>query len=257
MIDTVSYKVKKRYLYKFVRQIQPIRDEVNLHFDHSELGCLAVGNSHICMVSVGLDSNVFEEYPPYPQLDEEIPLSVDSLREAMKPFEFDEVLNVTVSQEKQGKTKVIIKSGNKETWFKTISKTEQPSYPTKLKMENELELENSDLRVLAKMTEENVQFNTLTDYKMEVTNKEESQEEEETSKVYMRLLLSDEVKQLKSNAKSIYASDRLEKISKAIPKDRTLTIEIGDDYPAKILFEREEGAVSGHYLVAPRITESG
>ncbi|MFB6284894.1 MAG: DNA polymerase sliding clamp [Halobacteria archaeon] len=55
------------------------------------------------------------------------------------------------------------------------------------------------------------------------------------------------------NAFSLFSLDYLDSMSKAIPRDAQLTLEIGDDYPVKMNFDIVGGDGHVTYLLAPRI----
>jgi len=254
MAKKKKYRVKKRYMHKFLRSIQAIRGEAVVNFDYTGIHALQVDLAHVGMVSAQLDRTGFEKYE---MIEGKYLLDVDCFREAIKPFVYDDILEITI-EDGEYWLDIEVRHGNRKTWFRTgAEEFDKPNIPDLSEsMNTEFELENSDLRDLCKMASDEVRFNTLKEYGVEVTTFDSNSETkfvEDNNRVYMAIELEDEVKEWIEDLDNVVATDYLKSISKAQPKKSTLKVETGIDYPSRIGFKREEGVVRGYYLVAPRI----
>lgn len=59
--------------------------------------------------------------------------------------------------------------------------------------------------------------------------------------------------EMEDEARSLFSLDYLESMSKAIPGDAPVSMEIGVDYPVKMYFDISDGRGEVTYLLAPRI----
>jgi len=253
-----DFKIKKRYIYKFVRSIQAIADDVRLHFDYNGVQVLSVNPGHVAMVSVELNRQGFERYA---MLDDYIAVDVNRLREALEPFRFDDMLTFkvekTTTRDKDKvsrcdyeRHKITIVHDKKTTWFLTLEDADKCTYP-EMDLPNSATVENRDLRQLSKLADETVSFNSLENFGTEVTTFDSK--DEELNRVYMKVMLNTGDERIPQKARSAFASCYFEEITKALPKNKKLEVRYGDNYPLDLMFERENGIVNGHYTVAPRI----
>ena len=241
-------------MFKFLKTTEPIYGNGAIYFDYAGVGIVQVDASHVAMVNTFLDRQVFERYEV---LSEPFYLDYESLLEALQPFRFDDELEIVFDFSQDSiDVKISVEHGNKKTYFwqsDELLDGEVTSLPELSGLDNSFELENEDIRLLTKYNSECLRFQTLSEHGLKVsTDKDDRQPTD--YQVYMEILIeSESVKELKQNARSLYASDYLRNISKTFNKTQTFSIVYGDDYPTQVNFERENGAISGFYYIAPRI----
>lgn len=221
-------------------------EECKVHLDDDGLSVKAVDPANVGMVELDLPSSSFESYEADGEL---IGLDLSRLQDIVGMAKAGDVVRLELDDE-TGKLRIQI-DGLRYTLslIDPDSIHQEPNVPD-LDLPAEVVLAGAEINRGIKasgMVSDHMAFGVDGDsFYMSASG--------DTDDVRVDLG-ADEVISLETSddARSLFSLDYLESMSKAIPSDAQVRMEVGTDYPVKLDFELSGGEAEVTYLLAPRI----
>jgi proliferating cell nuclear antigen len=228
-----------------VEAVSILVDEGRFHISRGELSLRAVDAANVAMVSLSLSSKAFDKYEAK---DTEVGVDIKKLSDILSLVDSSKQVKLEVDTQTK---KMII---NVENLSCDISLLElahvkkEPSVPS-LDLVGTVTLEGNEFRTGIKAAEKICDHVSLG---LEGENFFiEGKAETEHTKLSLPKSKLINIKPAK--VRSLYSLDYLSDMSKVIGKAPEVTIELGNDYPARISFPVADGRGQIEYLLAPRI----
>ena len=261
----MKYRIKKRYLYKFLKKCRVLYDEQRIEILEDRWHIKGVDPAHTCIVDQDLHKSAFERYTKRGLEDEKetIGVNIDWILDILSLFKYEDVIQIDIDQEEHYMS---LSSGNlqdNEMLLDTAGFTDfkVPSLKYAYKITN---IENSDLRDIIKLINrsedhmyinildgERVQLRSPHDWEMRSTLELDQDDEDIQIK---RLDEPDDEEHPGDTVECSFALDYLQDISKSIHKNKTIDqIKINQDYPMELMIREEENQIETRFLLAPRI----
>lgn len=260
-VDKGSFSIKKRYLYKFLRTLRPVTDEVRVEFKDDMVGLVAVDPAHVCMLDVKLGYEYMEDYEGLEDIT--LGLSVPKLRMFMSNFKYDDVLDVSIYRDrvrdyKGGSIKKDFMKVSCEGFSRTIPMLDtmgmaDPNIPS-LDFPVQLELNNEIFRTMVDLSDQmadHIQV-IVDDDKMKMVAEDDHDD----------LTFDSDDRDFDPNItwehnpgreEAMFAIDYFEDIINVLPKKADLKAKFKSEYPMRLKFQQEDKAIQGYYLLAPRL----
>ena len=222
-------------------------DECKIHLDEDELSVRAVDPANVGMVDMTLDATAFESYEAD---DELVGVNLSRLEDIVGMAGSGQLVQLELEEETR---KLHIQIDGLEYTLALIdpdSIREEPDIPD-LDLPAEVVVEGRDIGravTAADMVSDHIALGV-----------DEAEElfyvdaEGDTDDVHFELGPEDYISLAPGDAHSLFSLDYLKDMSKAIPGDAEVTIELGEEFPVKMHFEFGEGQGNVTYMLAPRI----
>lgn len=248
-------RVTKRKLYKFIKLIRPIYDEVIIQSHDEGIKVKVVDPAQVALVVVHLDKSGFQHL----DLDDDIAVNTRTINHFMRKFlKFDDVMDIKISSSPRmdfegsmkdsEHMKIEAKGYSYDTPLLDPTGMTEPSIPKLSEQNTEIKINNSVIRNISENSLSDAIIFTVVDNDLNITSTSDSDKLEFSS-----IKSEDDIDINGEDVRAIFIKDYLKDISKALPKNYDLELKMGNDYPLKIKFSIEDGDIHGYYLLAPRI----
>lgn len=264
----MKFKIKKRYLYKFLQKTDAIGgDEAKLTIYEGGWMIRGVDPAHCCMSNTRIHKFAFEEFTTgqEEEFEEKIGIDIPKIMNLLKLLLYDDEIEIKIYQEDDY---IQFKSGNLKDNERLIDTTILTD-PNEIRLQHKFEIckiPNADLRdfiALSKTKTDNIIITILDGKTLKIHTDEEWEEDvmlkynKERDNILICEKKFEETKNRKDPGKTFksnYALDYLETISKTFHKNETIDkIKLSKDYPIEFYITEEDGKVETQFILAPRI----
>ncbi len=238
-------KIRSDTLKGIVNIISTLVDEAKFNISPEGLNLKAVDPAHVAMIDLNVKKEAFEEY----SADEtKIGVDLDKIKDVLKLASSGDMVEMSQDEEK---SRLVMKVGNIVRRMNLVdtSSMSDPRVP-ELNLPAVVELAVGEIQKGIKAAE------SVSDH-IALTAEEgyfELYSEGDTDSVNLRLE-KDQLKEIsvEGKARSLFPLDYFSNLVKAIPSDTSVRINLGNNYPVKIMFNLADGKGNVGYLLAPRI----
>lgn len=243
-----SFAIKAEHLQDTISYISVLVDEGKIHFTDSGWEVRAVDPANVGMTDLFLDADVFNEYDLE---DDLIGININRFADIIGMANNDDVVYMTLDQETR---KLHIAIPPLE-WTIALLDPEtirdEPDLPD-LELPAEFEIPGKEFSrgiKAAEMVSDHVKLESdSSDTPLSMVA------EGDTDDVDLELDENNLEDFTPADCSSLFALSYLNDIATVVPKDKTLTLELGDDFPLIATVQYAEYTSSATYMVAPRIT---
>lgn len=238
-------KIRSDALKGIVNIISTLVDEAKLNISPEGISLKAVDPAHVAMVELDIKKAAFESFVAD---DTQIGVDLDKIKEVLRLASSSDIIEMEQDEERG---RLIFRVGNITRRMNMVdtSSMSDPKVP-QLSLPVSVDVHISEIQKGIRAAE------SVSDH-IALTADAESFElscEGDTDSVNLRL---DKAKlvglTVTEKARSLFPLDYFANLVKAIPSDTVVKINLGNDYPVKILFDLAGGNSSVGYLLAPRI----
>jgi len=240
-------RIRMEVLREMVEVISTLVSEVKLGISKDGVEIKAVDPSHVAMLVLKLNKNVFEEFTGEPT---EIGLDVEKVKEVLRLCKPGDVLDL---QYDGGKNRLVLHVGKVTRHMSVVD----PAGITDPKVPNVSPpgvavVKMEELRQGIRGSESISDHVTITLDAEGFTMHSEG----ETDRVDLKLP-KEALKRLeaKETVKSMYPLDFFSNMVKSITSSDEVTLFVGNEYPLKIEFKVAGDKGEGRFLLAPRVEE--
>lgn len=239
-----SAEIKSDTLKGLVSIISTIVDEIKFVITPEGMTLKAVDAAHVAMIEMQITKDAFESFSAD---NTELGIDLEKIRGVLKLTGSGETIKM---EHDESTGKLVFKVGNITRRMSLIdtASMNDPKVP-------QLEL-SANISVAAEELQKGIRAVELILDHMTLKAGPEYFElscEGDTDSVSLRLDKSAADIQTESDVCSMFPTEYLANIIKAIPSGTRINVELDNDYPVKLVFGLAEGAVKVNYLLAPRI----
>ena len=238
-------KIRSDALKGIVNIISTLVDEAKLNISPEGISLKAVDPAHVAMVELDIKKAAFESFVAD---DTQIGVDLDKIKEVLRLASASDIIEMEQDEERG---RLIFRVGNITRRMNMVdtSSMNDPKVPV-LTLPVSVEVNISEIQKGIRAAE------SVSDHIALTADAEffELSCEGDTDSVSLRL---DKAKlaglSVTEKARSLFPLDYFANLVKAIPSDTVVKIELGNDYPVKIIFDLAGGNSNVGYLLAPRI----
>jgi proliferating cell nuclear antigen len=222
-------------------------EECKIHLDESGLEIRAVDPANVGMVDLSLDASAFESYEADGGL---IGVNLVRLADIAKMADSDQLVRLELDEQTR---KLEISIDGLEYTLALIdpeSIREEPDLP-ELDLPATIVIEGRDIDravTAADMVSDHIELGVEGDTELFYVSAEG-----DTDDVHLELDADDLIDLVSGPASSLFSLDYLDDMNRAIPKDAEVSLDLGEEFPAKLHFDIAEGTGTVTYMLAPRI----
>lgn len=238
-------KIRSDTLKGIVNIISTLVDEAKFNIQPDGMNLKAVDPAHVAMIDLSVKKEAFEEYVA----DEtKMGVDLDKIKDVLKLAASGDMIEMTQDEEK---SRLVLKVGNIVRRMNLVdtSSMADPRVP-ELNLPAYVELAVGEIQKGIKAAE------SVSDH-IALTADGDTFElfsEGDTDSVNLKLDKSQLVDiKTDGKARSLFPLDYFSNLVKAIPSDTNVRINLGNNYPVKIMFNLADGNGQVGYLLAPRI----
>ncbi len=238
-------RLKGDVLKEIIKVVSTLVDEVKFNITSEGVSLKAVDPAHVAMVDLTLGKDAFEELEAS---DCELGIDIDKMKEVLSLAKAGDVLDINHDEE-HNKLVVHIENITRHMSLVDTMGMSDPKMPM-LNLPAKIKLAAGELNQGIKASE------SISNHIALLANTEgfELSSQGDTDSVSLKLrkdlLLSLECTE---PVRSLFSLDYFSNMIRSVPSSGVVTLQIGQDYPAKLDFEIAEGNGSVTYLLAPRI----
>lgn len=227
-------------------------DECKIHLNDDGIRICAVDPANVGMTDINLSADAFESYETNGGMDV-IGTYLDPLVDTANMADNDEMINLRVDEE----TRMLhVTMKNMERTIALIdpdSIREEPDIPD-LDLPAELTVEGRDINRgidAADMVGNHVAF-VVDEREREFAVTAEG----DTDDVCLEFAEDELIELTPGEAHSLFSLDYLKDMTKSIPSDAEVKLNLGEDFPTKMKFDLADGNGEALYMLAPRIQDN-
>lgn len=230
-----------------IDSVSVLVDECKIHLEEDGLAIRAVDPANVGMVDLELDASAFESYEADGGI---IGVNLDRLDDIAGMANGDQPVQLELDEETR---KLHIQIDGLEYTLALIdpdSIRQEPDIPD-LDLSAEIVVEGKDIDRSVKaadMVSDHIALAVNTDDESFVV-----EAEGDTDDVRLELTREDLIDLTPGDARSLFSLDYLKDMNKAIPSNAEVTVELGEEFPAKLHFDIAEGQGNVTFMLAPRI----
>lgn len=238
-------RAKADTLKELVTIVSTLVDEAKFSITPDGIQLRAVDPAHVAMVDLRLSKEAFEEY----KADEsELGIDVAKLEQFLRLARAGELVDIVNDEDKRRLNVAVGNTTKKMSLIDTTGMSE-PKVPN-LNLPAKVSMKIEDIAQGIRASE------SVSDH-IALTATPDSFEmvcEGDTDQVQMKLS-KDQLLSLECDDKvrSLYPLEYFSNMMRAIPSQAKIMLQLGNDYPVKIVFDIADGKGSVVYLLAPRI----
>lgn len=242
-------RIRTEILRELVEVVSTLVTEVKLVVSKDGVEVKAVDPSHVAMLVLKLEGNVFEEFTGEPT---QIGVDMEKLKDVLRLSKPGEVIDL---QYDGGKSRLVVKVGKVTRHMAVID----PAGMAEPKVPNV----NPPTLAVVRMDEIRQGIRGSESVSDHVTIQVDPDRfamfsEGETDRVDLGLVKDGpglSRLEAKESVKSMYPLDFFSAMMKSITTAEEVTLHVGNEYPLKIEFSVAAGRGSGRFLLAPRVEE--
>ncbi|WP_158058687.1 DNA polymerase sliding clamp [Halorussus halophilus] len=230
-----------------IDSVSVLVDECKIHLEEDGLAIRAVDPANVGMVDLELDASAFESYEADGGI---IGVNLDRLDDIAGMASGDQPVQLELDEETR---KLHIQIDGLEYTLALIdpdSIRQEPDIPD-LDLPAEIVVEGKDIDRSVKAAD------MVSDHIALAVNSDDEtfvvEAEGDTDDVRLELDREDLIDLTPGEARSLFSLDYLKDMNKAIPSNAEVTIELGEEFPAKLHFDIAEGMGEVTFMLAPRI----
>ncbi len=238
-------KIRSDTLKGIVNIISTLVDEAKFNIGPEGLNLKAVDPAHVAMIDLNINKEAFEEYAA----DEtNIGVDLDKVKDVLKLASSGDIVEMEQDEEK---SRLVMKVGNIVRRMNLVdtSSMSDPRVP-ELNLPALVEVSVSEIQKGIKAAE------SVSDHIALTAEPEyfELYSEGDTDSVNLRLEKSQLISvTVEEKARSLFPLDYFSNLVKAVPSDTSVRINLGNNFPVRIMFNLADGNGNVGYLLAPRI----
>ncbi len=220
-------------------------DEAKFNIKEDGISLRAVDPAHVAMIDLSLKSSAFDSYKA---TESEFGIDITKMIDVLKLAKPNDIISITHDEEKN---KLILKIANITRSMALVDTTGmvEPKVPN-LSLPAKVVISTVELIQGIRASEAVSDHITLST----TPDGFELESEGDTDAVNLKLTkdLLTELK-CKENVKSLFSLDYFSNMIKSAANEKTVTMNLGTDFPVKIEFNIANDNGEVHYLLAPRI----
>jgi proliferating cell nuclear antigen len=238
-------EIRSDTLKGIVNVISTLVDEVRFTIDANGMSLKAVDPVHVAMIEMTIGAKAFESYTAS---DTVIGLDLDKIKEVLKLSSPGDIIAMEQDEEHG---RLIFKVGNitRRMNFVDTSSMSDPKVP-QLELPASIDVPVAELQKGIKASE------SISDHIALIADPDsfELSCEGDTDSASLKLDKSQLTGiQVNERVCSLFPLDYFSNLIKAVPSDVDVKIELGNNYPVRLVFDLAGGNGTVKYLLAPRI----
>jgi proliferating cell nuclear antigen len=241
-------RARAEILKEVVNVVSTLVDEAKFNINADGLTLRAVDPAHIAMVDLSLGKDAFEEFKSE---ETEIGIDIDKLNQFLKLAKTGDIVDLKHDDDKRRLNIVVGDITRRMSLIDTTGMSD-PKVPN-LDLPASVTVRAEDLMQGIKASE------TVSDHIALVANPEgfEMSCEGDMDQVHWRKAKKDLVAlEAQGSVRSLFPLEYFSNMLKSVSSGSEVTMQLGSDYPVKMVFKIAGGKGEVRYLLAPRI-ESG
>lgn len=234
-------------LQTMIDSVSALVDETKVHFNENSLDIRAVDPANVGMVDQSLEAAAFESY------------SGDGELIALNLTRFEDIISMA-SSGKLVELTLNLERGQLNIQFNGLTYNLALIDPDSVRQEPDIPDLDLSAEVVAETgtLDRGIKAADMVSDHIEMAFDEEEEEfvisaEGDTDDVDLRTDADDMIDYTPGRATSLFSLEYLKDMTKAIPSDAAVTIELGEEFPVKLHYDYAESLGHATYMLAPRI----